>query len=77
MMWVALILLQVSAPVEEPSEAQPISVAAEAEEPTEAEPAEPKMKKICRKVMDPRVGTLSARRTVCKYVQVDDDSGDR
>lgn len=76
MILVALALLQATVPEQEPAQVQPTSVATEAEaDAAEAEapaPDEPKMKKVCRKVSDPRLGALAARQTRCKYVPLEE-----
>jgi hypothetical protein len=38
-----------------------------------AAPAKPKMKRVCRTEMDPRVGTLASRHRVCQFVPADKD----
>lgn len=75
----AIALLQAAAPVQTNAAAEPapVSAAQPAEEATEAAPAEPKMKRVCRKVIDQRVGTLAGRQTVCKYVPADEDKSKR
>ena len=74
----AIALLQ-AAPAAANATAEPAATpAAEpAEEAAEAAPAEPKMKRVCRKVIDQRVGTLAGRQTVCKYVPADEDKPKR
>lgn len=72
MLLVAIALLQSAEPVQTSTSTQPPEAsvpAAPAEEATDA--PEMKMKRVCRKVIDPRVGTLGSRQTVCKYVQDD------
>jgi hypothetical protein len=75
MLLFAIALLQAGAPAQTTAAAEPSTVSAP--QPTEgaAEPAppEPKMKRVCRKVMDPRVSTLASRQTVCKFVPLDED----
>lgn len=66
----AIALLQAAAPSQASTTAEP---AAQPNEATEAAPPEPKMKRVCRKVIDPRVGTLGSRQTVCKFVPADED----
>lgn len=75
----AIALLQAAAPVQANATTEPaaVSAAQPAEEATEAAPAEPKMKRVCRKVIDQRVGTLAGRQTVCKYVPADEDKSKR
>lgn len=74
----ALALLQAAAPVQTNATAEPAAVpAAEpGNDAADAAPPEPKMKRVCRKVIDPRVGTLASRQTVCKYVPADEDKKD-
>lgn len=73
MILVAFALLQATAPAQNASSVQPV----EAPEPEPAavdDAPEMKMKRVCRKVMDPRVPTLASRQTVCKYVPADEDT---
>jgi hypothetical protein len=79
MILVALALLQAAVPEQEPAQPQPAIVAAQAEgaeadtdEAADA-PDEPKMKKVCRKVSDPRLGALAARQMRCKYVPLEEE----
>ena len=67
----AIALLQAGVPAEEPAATQPVSTPTP-EEPAADAPQEPKMKRVCRRVIDPRVNTLAGRQTVCKYVPADD-----
>jgi hypothetical protein len=72
MMLIVIALLQAT-PVQTDANAQPPA----SEQPAAAEvpeTPEPKMKRVCRKVMDPRTPTLAARQTVCKYVPADEDT---
>ena len=71
----AIALLQAAAPSQASATAEPAPAPAAqtAEDTTEAAPPEPKMKRVCRKVIDPRVGTLGSRQTVCKFVPADED----
>lgn len=71
MILVAIALLQATAPAQNASSVQPV-VAAEPE-PAAADAPEMKMKRVCKRVVDPRVGTLSSRQTVCKFVPADED----
>lgn len=76
MMMLVALLLQAAQPAEpappvETASETPVAAPAPPAEAAAPEPTEPKMKKVCRKVIDPRVGTLAARRTECKYVQLD------
>jgi hypothetical protein len=70
----AIALLQAAAPTQTNGTAEPAGVptAQPTEELAAAAPAEPKMKRVCRKVIDPRVGTLMSRQTVCKFVPADE-----
>ena len=70
MLLVAIALLQSAVPVQSAA-AQPAAVPAQDVQDADV-PPEPKMKRVCRKVIDPRVNTLAARQTVCKYVPADD-----
>ena len=76
MFLVAVALLQATAPAQSAASVEPVAVA-EASVPAEIGVAEPKMKRVCRKVMDPRVNTLAGRETVCKYVPVEDKASNR
>lgn len=68
----AIALLQVAAPSQAGTPPEPVVAPQPVEESADAAPPEPKMKRVCRKVIDPRVGTLAGRQTVCKYVPADD-----
>jgi hypothetical protein len=77
MFLVAIALLQ-AAPSAAPTSTNDAQPAAAAQaEPVDDAPEGPKMKKICRKVMDPRVPTLASRQTVCKYVPADEDKSSK
>ena len=69
------IALQAAAPAEDVV-AQPASEPTPAAEASQDAP-EMKMIKKCRKVMDPGIQTLAGRKTVCKYVQVDETAAVR
>ena len=71
MMLIALALLQAVPPAEDQTAAQPAPPPAQ-EQPAADDAPEPKMKRVCRKVMDPRVNTLAGRQTVCKFVPADE-----
>lgn len=75
MMLLAIALLQATAPMQTNATTEPAAVTAQAsEEAAAAEPAKPKMKRVCRMKMDPRVNTLASRQRVCEYVRADQDS---
>lgn len=76
MLLVAFALLQAAAPAQSAASVEPVATA-EASVPAEIGVAEPKMKKVCRKVIDPRVNTLAARETVCRYVPVEEKASHR
>ena len=68
MLTVAFLLLQVAAAeATQTAEAAPANAAVVSAD----APDEPKMKRVCRKVMDPRVNSLSSRTLQCKYVPAD------
>lgn len=70
----ALALLQAAAPVQTNTTAEPAAApAVQPAETADATPPEPKMKRVCHKVMDPRVSTLASRHTECKFVPADED----
>ena len=69
MLLIAIALLQAAEPAQDAA-VQPVSEPVPAAEASEDSP-EMKMKKVCRKVVDPRVGTLAGRHTVCKYEQAE------
>lgn len=73
MLLIAIALLQASAPAQAGAASGPgaTPTATPTPEATEPQPEEPKMKRVCRKVMDPRVPTLAGMQTVCKYVPAD------
>jgi len=78
MILIAIALLQATAPMQTNATTEPAAVAAQPGEQTAAaEPAKPKMKRVCRMKMDPRVNTLASRHRVCEYVQADEDSSPR
>lgn len=79
MLLFAIALLQAGAPAQTNATAEPATVPAAqpTEDASEAAPPEPKMKRVCRKVMDPRVSTLASRQTVCKFVPADEDKSPR
>lgn len=72
MILVAIALLQATAPAQNASSVQPVA-APEAPPAADGGSEGPKMKRVCKKVMDPRVPTLASRQTVCKYVPADED----
>ena len=75
MILIAIALLQASAPIQTSATAEP--AAAPAAQPAEEAPAaaaKPKMKRVCRMKIDPRVGTLASRHRVCEYVEADGES---
>jgi hypothetical protein len=75
MIVIAIALLQATAPMQTSATAEPAAApAVEAEEQAPPAATKPKMKRVCRMKMDPRVGTLSSRQRVCEYVRADGDS---
>lgn len=66
MILVAIALLQATAAPPSTNDAQP-AAAAQAANAAQG----PKMKRVCRKVMDPRERSLASRQTVCKFVPAD------
>jgi hypothetical protein len=75
MILIAIAMLQAAAPMASGAAAEP--TAAPAAQPADdaelAAPAKPKMKRVCRTEMDPRVGTLASRHRVCQFVPADKD----
>ncbi|HYZ48024.1 MAG TPA: hypothetical protein VE567_03935 [Sphingomonas sp.] len=71
-MLIAVALLQAAAPAQNAASVQPVAAPVQSEAAADAADAqpEPKMKRVCRKVMDSRVNLLSTRQTVCKFVPV-------
>lgn len=71
MLLIAIALLQSSAPAQGGATSEPAATPTAAQEATEPASEEPKMKRVCHKVMDPRVPTIAEAHTVCKYVPAD------
>jgi hypothetical protein len=76
MVLIAIALLQAAVPAAADATAEPAAAATaeQAENAAASEPAGPKMKRVCRMKIDPRVGTLASRQRVCEYVRADRDS---
>lgn len=71
MLTIAFLMLQATAPEAAQPAAPATPPAAETTETAAEAPEGPKMKRVCKKVIDSRVGTLGSRTLKCKYVPAD------
>lgn len=73
MILIAIAMLQAAAPMASGATAEPAAAPAAqpADDAEPVAPVRPKMKRVCRTEMDPRVGTLASRHRVCQFVPAD------